>query len=61
MIEAIRLLTRNARSFGISSNQAELEAVRECMQKALHVLERTLQSMDCEVREPFPGPPVDRD
>lgn len=55
MIETIRLLTRNARSFGISANEAELDAARESLQKALHALERTLQSMDCEVRKSLAG------
>lgn len=53
MIEIVRLLTTKARSFGASDDLHELNAARECLQNALHVLERTLQSMDCDPAEPL--------
>lgn len=51
MIEMIRQLTRSARSLEASADEAELYAARQCLQNTLHVLERTLQSMECSVAE----------
>jgi len=47
MIEMIRLLTDRARSSGAPADRSDLGAAREHLQHALHVLERTLQSIDC--------------
>ena len=52
MIEIVRLLTRNPHLFKAFADEAELCAARAHLQNALHVLERTLQSMDGDPTEP---------
>jgi hypothetical protein len=51
MIEIVRLLARNPSLLGTGFDPMELCAARERLQNALHVLERTLQSMDQDSRE----------
>lgn len=46
MNEIVRFLTKNPSLFGTSVDPVELCAAREHLQNALHMLERTLQSMD---------------
>jgi hypothetical protein len=46
MIELVRRLTRNRDLSRVSADDVELCTAREHLQNALHVLERTLQSMD---------------
>lgn len=51
MLEMIRLLMDRVRSSGVPTDRNDLGAARERLQHALHVLERTLQSMDCGAAE----------
>lgn len=51
MIEIVRLLTRNRDAFIGRDDEAELRVARVHLQHALHVLERTLQSMDGDPAE----------
>jgi hypothetical protein len=55
MIHIIRRFTRSASSFETSADELALQAAHERLQNALHVLERTLQSMDCDTRETLSG------